>query len=105
MDCNPLSNTIRTFKMDSDAGILPTLCPPTFEAFQPESGGRPIAVLMSGKEAITALKHWADANLRYEYLAHPVDRRNGASRRIPESLFPPCMCYRPPNFRPPTTPP
>ena len=43
--------------MDSDAGILPTLCPPTFEAFQPESGGRPIAVLMSGgvDSSVTAL--------------------------------------------------
>jgi len=39
-----------------------------------------------GKEAITALKQWADSNLRYEYLTYPVDRRNAASRRVPESL-------------------
>lgn len=39
-----------------------------------------------GLEAITALKEWADKNLDYEYLIYPVDKRNIASRKIPESL-------------------
>jgi ribosomal-protein-alanine N-acetyltransferase len=39
-----------------------------------------------GKEAIVALKRWADINLSCEYLTYPVDRRNKASRRIPEAL-------------------
>lgn len=39
-----------------------------------------------GKEAITALKQWAEKNLEYEYLVYPVDRRNVPSRKIPESL-------------------
>jgi hypothetical protein len=39
-----------------------------------------------GLEAITALKEWADENLDYEYLIYPVDKRNIASRKIPESL-------------------
>lgn len=39
-----------------------------------------------GKEAIVALKQWADTNLSYEYMTYPVDRRNNASRRIPEAL-------------------
>ena len=39
-----------------------------------------------GKEAIVALKRWADATLSYEYMTYPVDRRNNASRRIPEAL-------------------
>lgn len=39
-----------------------------------------------GLEAITAIKKWADENLNYEYLRYPVDRRNIASRKIPEAL-------------------
>jgi len=39
-----------------------------------------------GKEAITALKHWADENLNYKYFDYPVDKENLASRKIPESL-------------------
>lgn len=39
-----------------------------------------------GKEAVTALKNWADQNLDYDYLLYPVDRRNLASRKIPEAL-------------------
>lgn len=39
-----------------------------------------------GKEAVTALKEWADKEIPYEYLYYPVDKRNIASRRIPESL-------------------
>ncbi len=39
-----------------------------------------------GREAVTALAGWAAANLRFRYLAYPVDRRNVASRKIPESL-------------------
>lgn len=39
-----------------------------------------------GKEAIVALKRWADASLRFDYITYPADRRNGASRRIPEAL-------------------
>ncbi len=37
-----------------------------------------------GKEAIIALKKWADHNLNYDYLFYPVDIHNQASRRIPE---------------------
>ena len=37
-----------------------------------------------GKEAIIALKEWADKNLDYEYILYPVDSGNQASRRIPE---------------------
>jgi len=37
-----------------------------------------------GKEAVIALKEWADENLDYEYLLYPVDANNHASRRIPE---------------------
>jgi RimJ/RimL family protein N-acetyltransferase len=37
-------------------------------------------------EAITAIKKWAEENLNYEYLRYPVDRRNIASRKIPEAL-------------------
>lgn len=37
-----------------------------------------------GKEAIIALKEWADKNLNYEYILYPVDAVNQASRRIPE---------------------
>ena len=39
-----------------------------------------------GLEAITALKEWADRNLDYEYILYPVDRRNIASKKIPEAL-------------------
>jgi len=39
-----------------------------------------------GREAVTALAGWAEANLAYRYLIYPVDRRNTASRKIPESL-------------------
>jgi RimJ/RimL family protein N-acetyltransferase len=39
-----------------------------------------------GKEAIIALKKWADKNLRYDYLLYPVADKNTASRRIPEFL-------------------
>jgi len=37
-----------------------------------------------GKEAVIALKEWADHNLDYEYLLYPVVEENYASRRIPE---------------------
>lgn len=39
-----------------------------------------------GKEAVVALKEWADRNLDYEYLLYPVDVRNYASKRIAEFL-------------------
>ncbi|MBP9732101.1 MAG: GNAT family N-acetyltransferase [Candidatus Magasanikbacteria bacterium] len=39
-----------------------------------------------GLEAVAAFKEWVDANLDYEYLTYPVDKRNIASRKIPESL-------------------
>lgn len=39
-----------------------------------------------GREAIHLLKDWVDKNLEYEYLSYPVDKRNIASRKIPESL-------------------
>jgi len=39
-----------------------------------------------GKEAIHGLKKWADQNLAYDYITYPVDKRNIASRKIPESL-------------------
>jgi RimJ/RimL family protein N-acetyltransferase len=39
-----------------------------------------------GKEAMVALKAWADKNLDYEYILYPVDRENHASKRIPEFL-------------------
>ena len=39
-----------------------------------------------GREAVRALKNWADARLTYDYLRYPVDYRNKASRRIAESL-------------------
>ncbi|CCH02113.1 hypothetical protein FAES_4113 [Fibrella aestuarina BUZ 2] len=39
-----------------------------------------------GREAIHTLKRWADDHLTYEYLIYPVDSRNIASRKIPESL-------------------
>ncbi len=39
-----------------------------------------------GREAVQALKRWADRHLNYEYLIYPADSRNIASRKIPESL-------------------
>lgn len=39
-----------------------------------------------GKEAIIALKEWADHNLDYEYLLYPVVEQNFPSKRIPEFL-------------------
>jgi [ribosomal protein S5]-alanine N-acetyltransferase len=39
-----------------------------------------------GKEAMIALKDWADENLDYEYILYPVAEENNPSRRIPESL-------------------
>ncbi len=39
-----------------------------------------------GREAISALKEWAENNLDYEYLRYPVDKRNIPSQKIPESL-------------------
>ncbi len=39
-----------------------------------------------GKEAILAMKTWADQNLDYEYLVYPVDKANIASCRIPEAM-------------------
>lgn len=39
-----------------------------------------------GREAIHALKRWADQHIPYDYLIYPVDSRNMASRKIPESL-------------------
>jgi RimJ/RimL family protein N-acetyltransferase len=39
-----------------------------------------------GLEAVKALKNWADHNLQYKYLVYPVDKRNIASRKIPEAL-------------------
>jgi len=39
-----------------------------------------------GKEAVIALKEWADQNLDYEYILYPVAEENYASRRIPEFL-------------------
>ncbi len=39
-----------------------------------------------GKEAIFALKQWADRHLIYDYLTYPVDRTNIPGRKIPEAL-------------------
>lgn len=39
-----------------------------------------------GKEAIIALKDWADQNLLYDYILYPVVEENYASKRIPEFL-------------------
>lgn len=39
-----------------------------------------------GREAMHALKKWADQHLHYEYIVYPVDCDNIASRKIPESL-------------------
>jgi len=40
----------------------------------------------AGFEAISGLKEWAEDNLLYRQLIYPVDRRNIASRKIPEAL-------------------
>lgn len=37
-----------------------------------------------GLEAATALINWAKQNLEFEYIKYPVDKRNIASRRVPE---------------------
>lgn len=37
-----------------------------------------------GKEAVVALKEWADQNLNYKYILYPVARENYPSRKIPE---------------------
>jgi RimJ/RimL family protein N-acetyltransferase len=37
-----------------------------------------------GLETITALIAWARKNIDFNYLRYPVDKRNRASRRIPE---------------------
>lgn len=39
-----------------------------------------------GKEAIVAVKKWADENLDYHYLLYPVADKNISSRKIAESL-------------------
>jgi RimJ/RimL family protein N-acetyltransferase len=39
-----------------------------------------------GREAITALYNWACENIGFDYVSYPVDKRNIASRKIPESL-------------------
>lgn len=39
-----------------------------------------------GKEAIKALKEWADKHLLYDYVKYPVHIENIPSRKIPESL-------------------
>lgn len=39
-----------------------------------------------GREAMTALKEWADEHLEYEYISYPVDKDNVSSRKIPEAL-------------------
>lgn len=39
-----------------------------------------------GREAVFGLKKWVDTNVDYRYLVYPVDKRNIASRKIPESL-------------------
>lgn len=39
-----------------------------------------------GREAIAALVGWAFRSLDLDHIVYPVDRRNGASRAIPESM-------------------
>ncbi len=39
-----------------------------------------------GKEAMVALKEWADVNLNYKYILYPVAVQNNSSRKIPEFL-------------------
>ena len=37
-----------------------------------------------GLEAINGLIEWSNINIKFDYLEYPVDKRNIASRRIPE---------------------
>lgn len=39
-----------------------------------------------GKEAITAIYHWAKENIKFRYLKYSVDKDNIPSIKIPESL-------------------
>lgn len=39
-----------------------------------------------GREAVTAVKKWADENTNYEYIHYPVSKLNIPSRKIVESL-------------------
>ncbi len=39
-----------------------------------------------GREAMTAIKQWADKNVRYDYIFYPVAKANKASRKIAEAL-------------------
>lgn len=39
-----------------------------------------------GREAMIALKEWADDNIDYKYILYPVVDKNYASKRIPEFL-------------------
>lgn len=39
-----------------------------------------------GREAVKALKEWAEKNFKYKYLEYPVDKKNIPSRKIAESL-------------------
>jgi ribosomal-protein-alanine N-acetyltransferase len=39
-----------------------------------------------GREAMTAVKDWAEKNLDYDYLKYPCDRANIASCKIPQSM-------------------
>ena len=37
-----------------------------------------------GLEAVNGLIEWANKNMKFDHLVYPVDKRNIASRRIPE---------------------
>jgi RimJ/RimL family protein N-acetyltransferase len=39
-----------------------------------------------GREAVTTLFNWSNKHINLDYFIYPVDRRNIASRKIPESL-------------------
>jgi [ribosomal protein S5]-alanine N-acetyltransferase len=39
-----------------------------------------------GREAVTTLVNWSNKHINLDYFIYPVDRRNIASRKIPESL-------------------
>lgn len=39
-----------------------------------------------GIEAMSAMLEWARENIDFEYIIYPVDKRNYASKRIPESF-------------------
>ncbi|MEM7593608.1 MAG: GNAT family N-acetyltransferase [Cyanobacteria bacterium P01_A01_bin.83] len=39
-----------------------------------------------GREAVRTLVKWSKNNINIDYFVYPVDRRNVASRKIPESL-------------------